>query len=84
MLLVSQFNCVNPASNHARRPRLPLVARWTKCIPDGSTTQLKRVPMSKVSGIYGRLARYVYPFHAHMPKSHVQRPRLSHISFQGI
>ena len=37
------FNCINPTSNHAQRPGLSLVAEWTKYIPDGSTTQLKRV-----------------------------------------
>ena len=63
--------------SHVQWPGLSLVARWTKYIPDGSTTQLKRVRTGQASGIYGRLVRDVYPLHAHIPKSHVQWPGLS-------
>src|SRR5665647_2663138 len=35
--------------SHVQRPRLSLVARWIKYIPDGSTKQLKRVIPCSVS-----------------------------------
>jgi hypothetical protein len=61
-------------SNHAHIPGLSLVAKWTKYIPDGSTTKLKRVRTSQVSGIIveGWRGTSIPHFHAHIPRSYVQ------------